>query len=54
MGKKFSEPVKYCLFQSFLQYFDMFVEQAKEIIPEVEYGLTGQPDLHFWPVCCIL
>ena len=52
----FSEQVTYCLFQSFLQCFDMFVEQTKEIhcnVPEVEYGLSGQPDLDLWPACSI-
>ena len=47
--------VQYCLFQSFLQCFDRFVEQPEEIkAPEVEYGLPGRPDLDMWPASYIL
>ena len=39
----FSEQVKYCLF---LQCFDMFVEQTKEIMYQKwNRALTGQPDV---------
>ena len=42
------------LFQSFLQCFDMFVEQAKEIMyRKWNMALTGQPDLDMRPACLI-
>ena len=47
----FSEQVKYCFF---LQYFDMFVEQTKEIMfQKWKTVLTVPPDLDLWPECSI-
>ena len=44
------DQVKYCIF---LQCFDLFVEQQKNNVLEVEYGFTGRPDLDLWPAFSI-